>query len=524
MTRVATSASSEPVVVEPVVNREKLREVLALEAEYATLDFKETLDLSHKADAVQLAKDVGAMSVRGGFIVIGVDGRGEPSGALTPKLAELFDEARLRSKLLKWLPDSLEVHSQTHEINGKHVVLMHVSPNPSGCAFFRAGGEYTDAKGKLVTVFREGEAFFRDGTQSRRLNQRGLEEVVTRRVDLERERWEAQHAAEYRRLAEELRAGSAGQDVARGSAAQFTLSLEPDVLVAAAVELLRAKDDIPLRRLLTRAVPHARELVGADDLEELERLLDRLACLGAMFIELEQGDWFARLVKTFVAIYGLPYETQPLMPDEPPPAVAAVWLAVILRVFGLGSLAVRLSDWQSVRTLAVQREPHAHPIYPSWIRHALTMAARANLLETYQDTSVIKLSLLSLARDVVRRLGCLRPDVAADDERVLNGLAQFDFLSALVPISSAAAAQEKHFYTNFARFRTERTEPIAERLLTDRAMRTALTSLDDAELAVALKEISEMARSEGFRYDGWHGYQSPALDEFVLSNLPRAAP
>src|SRR5206468_706754 len=99
---------------------------------------------------------------------------------------------------------------------------------------------------------------------------------------------------------------------------------------------------------------------------------------------------------------------------------ASLWLMVVERVFGLGALAVRLQKWEAVRVLALQREPHTHPIYPAWIRHALTMATRAGLLETHEGTQEIKLSLLSLAREVVRRLGCLRPDVVTDDERVLD--------------------------------------------------------------------------------------------------------
>jgi hypothetical protein len=54
----------------PWVNREKLRELLGWEAEYPTLDFKSDCDPSLTQDLVELAKDVGAMSVRGGFLVI----------------------------------------------------------------------------------------------------------------------------------------------------------------------------------------------------------------------------------------------------------------------------------------------------------------------------------------------------------------------------------------------------------------------------------------------------------------------
>jgi hypothetical protein len=63
----------DPVVVEPVVNREKLHELLRWEAEYPTLDFKSDCDPSLPRDLVELAKDVGTMSVRGGFLIIGVD-------------------------------------------------------------------------------------------------------------------------------------------------------------------------------------------------------------------------------------------------------------------------------------------------------------------------------------------------------------------------------------------------------------------------------------------------------------------
>ena len=63
-------------MVEPVVNREKLRESLALEAEYPTLDFESDCGPRRKRDQVELAKDGGAMSVRGRFLVIGVGGLG----------------------------------------------------------------------------------------------------------------------------------------------------------------------------------------------------------------------------------------------------------------------------------------------------------------------------------------------------------------------------------------------------------------------------------------------------------------
>ena len=62
-----------PVVVDGVVSDEKLSELLALQTEYPELDLKATIDLTSTRDVVELAKDVGAMQVGGGYIVIGVD-------------------------------------------------------------------------------------------------------------------------------------------------------------------------------------------------------------------------------------------------------------------------------------------------------------------------------------------------------------------------------------------------------------------------------------------------------------------
>ncbi len=447
--------------------------------------------------------------MRGGFLVVGVDGCGKPTGDLTVDRAKLLDEARLRPKLLKWLPESLEICSQVHDIEGHQVGLLYVAPNPAGCAFFRADGQYDHSGGKSPKVlFRAGDVFFRNGTESTRLNQQGLEQIVHQRVEHERGRWEDQHAAEYRRLAKELRAGAGGQQVARGPAVEFNLALEPDVLTEAAVELLRADDDIPLRRLQRLAVPEARALYRAGDQDGVARLLDRVTCLAATFLDLDRREWFGRVADTMVSIYGLGFENEPPIVDRPPPAAAALWLATIERVLALGSLAVRREDWPAVRYLASQRHPDMHRMYASWLRHALTMAARAGLLTQGQGTSEANLSLLSLARDTVRRLDCLRPDVEADDERVLTGLTQFDFLACLVAMANSGnRGPSGVFYPSFARFYASRTQPAAQRLLREPGMRKVLyPDNDDRHLAQALHLIDQTAQHEGFRFDGWEGY------------------
>jgi hypothetical protein len=159
----------------------------------------------------------------------------------------------------------MELRSQVHEIDGHQVALLHVAANPRGCAFFHADGQYDQPGKGSKTVFRAGDVFCRDGTRSVRMNQPGLEQVVQRRVEQERDGWEAEHAVSFRRLADEIRAGATGQQVAGGAAAEFNLALEPDVLVEAAIELMRRDDDIPVRRMLSRAVSEMRAVLANGD-------------------------------------------------------------------------------------------------------------------------------------------------------------------------------------------------------------------------------------------------------------------
>jgi hypothetical protein len=508
----AQSQPLGPVVVEPVVNREKLRELLALEAEYPALDFKSSCDLTEKREQVELAKDVGAMSVRGGFLAIGVDGQGKPTGKLSVEQTKLFDEARLRPMLLKWLPDTLQIYSQTHEIDGERVVLMHVAPNLAGCAFFRADGQYCQPGKRPVVVFRKGEVFYRDGTQSVRLDHQGLEQVIRQRVAGERDGWEAERAESYQRLADELRVGIVGQHVSQGPAVEFNLALEPEVLVEAAVELLRANDDIPLRRLLSRAVPELRALFATDDQDGIDGLLDRLTCLATTFLELERNEWFEQVIDTLASIYGVGFEDEVSIGDNSQRRAAMLWVAIIERILALGSLAVRRGDWRAVRDLVARRPRKMDEYYTTWLRHAITMAARADLLTSRDGNHEVVDSVLSRARNVVRRLEWLRPDVEPESEDVLTGLTQFDFLANLVALADSNNRRGTHL--NFARFYGERTRPAAQRLLAEPAMREVIYPGDDEKLATALYKIDYEAQRAGFSYDGWDGY-TPDVNIFI---------
>jgi hypothetical protein len=145
-----------------------------------------------------------------------------------------------------------------------------------------------------------------------------------------------------------------------------------------------------------------------------------------------------------------------------------------------------------------------HEMYPTWLRHAMTMASRAELLTTRDGSQEVLDSLLSRARSVARRLEWLRPDVEPEDEKILTSLTQFDFLADLV--SMADSDNKSGIFPNFARFYAERTQAAAQRLLRGPEMRKIIYPGDDQHFADALYTIDREALRAGFRYDGWEGY------------------
>lgn len=117
----------------PGVSEEQRTYLLSLGHESAGLDYKATLDLRETRDLVELAKDVGAMQVDGGYIVVGADdqGRPVPPGVAAADLP-LFDEANLRPKLARWLPDGFEIRTASHTLADCTLVVTYVVPNPAG--------------------------------------------------------------------------------------------------------------------------------------------------------------------------------------------------------------------------------------------------------------------------------------------------------------------------------------------------------------------------------------------------------
>jgi hypothetical protein len=528
---VVTVVDDKLVVLDGRVDDEKLAELLALQNERPALDFKELIDLTNKPGLIELAKDVGAFQVAGGYIIGGVDGHGVPNGTMNGCDTRLFDEANLAPKLRQYLPESTTVHSRVTKWKGHTVVIIYVAPNPDGCAVFKAVGQYpkpAGGKNEMNVVFREGEIFWRNGTRSERISQQGLREIIDRQVAREKETWISEQHELRRHEREAIEAAYAGRELAKAPLGTVTLSLTNDELRIAVLELIRAADQVALTHLLNDARARAADAINRDQIEsELGELLDKLGVVAVVCLEYEQPEIFDRVVNVFAQIYSLPLGphddrrfslSTAIDPREKAPRV---FLEVLERVYALGGVGVRLKKWEAIRELTLQTPDRIDDYWKNWLRHGQVMAARAQQFvaknESGQETEI---SLLTLAAKVVESESGLHPDTD-DKDAILTSLAQFDLLSNLIAIDAAASVESSVFYTSWARFRQERIQPIADRIATDSEFRKAIFGGSDTNLALALLAVGKMARTEGIRYDGFWGWDTGTpIGNFIQENAP----
>jgi hypothetical protein len=510
------------------VTDERLGALLALAAEYDELDFKRKLDLASKRNEVELAKDVGAMQVKGGHIVIGVDGSGVPTGDMDGVDTSPFDPANLVPKMQRYVDGSLDIASSVLTKDGHTIVLVCIKPNPRGCSFFQIDGQYPDPQnpGQPRTVFRAADVFWRENTRSVRIRREGLEEIIERRFTARRDDLLREWAAAQLALATGAQLAAAGGAATPAPSPSF--AIPSNEVTATGTRLIRENDEVGLRQMLDDGRKRARTYIENNELgdDQLPTLLDSIACLAATFLSYGREDWFEHVIQLLVEAYAAAGDVTVVKSfgysTEISPAARAprVWLAIIERVFALGGLAVRREAWRAVRTLTTQLpEPLRQGGYErNWLRHALTMASRARHFAVSTEAEQ-QIGLIDFARDDGIRLDCLRSDGASDDA-VLTSIVQFDLLSNLVAVDAAHSLDPRVFYTNFARFRQDRVEPIIDKLLTDQPMRAEIFKGSDDELAMALAVIGEAAMNEGLRYGGFHDWYGTLAAQFIAEHPP----
>jgi hypothetical protein len=165
-------------MAEPALDKAKLVELLGLAHEHEALDYKRRIDLNDRRDELELVKDVAAFSAEGGYLVIGADEGGKPSGVVTEAEALLFDESRLRAKVKRYLAEPLVIRTARHEVDGAPIVLVYIGAHPDGVVIVAADGQVGDK-----VVFRRGDVYLRHGTASERWGPEDFARIKTQLIE-----------------------------------------------------------------------------------------------------------------------------------------------------------------------------------------------------------------------------------------------------------------------------------------------------------------------------------------------------
>lgn len=503
-------------------DREKLNELLG-NPEETHLDLKAKVDLAANEDKLKFVKDAVTMSQRppGGYILIGVADDGtpcKPVGTITDR--SRFDGSRIGALIRSYIEGEVHVFVQIHEVDGNEIVVAYVQQNRDGLPVpFNKDGQYQGADGKTVTVFRKGEIFVREGAENVPIRYAHWQDILSKYA--EKIRGDAGAASQS--LVNEV---IAARQQAAGVAPDVPLLMTMDeaTFAAAMVSLLESGNDVRLRQFIRSLTATTGP---AASLNDFTAAVDKWTVFCSQALYFERFDLVDEAIDKLRGVY------KTFGDDE---ISNRKRFAVVIRIYVIGSLAVRLGAWESVTTLSLQPVPSStrHPgyIYSSWIRNSTVFVSREEL-DADPDNPTQKRSgfILSAARDLMVEHAAMRPDlvdnqVPADDithdDIALNSLCQFDIAYCI--IVAAMGTGKSSAYPSSAEFDEDRATPMAQQLVADASIRQRmLPGVPDPEVAVAIRDMYELAiaQSARNRYGRWWAMPQ-SVDQWVSQNLPSA--
>ncbi len=514
-----TMSNSGDVIADGRVDAEKLRELLELGAEQEALDFKATLDFTNHKHQIEHVKDLIAMMslVDGGYIVVGVNGDGQPATDQEEIDSRQFDSATLAQKVSAYVDGRVDIRSAIHELSvhggvARKVALIYAGPPPGDLPLVvKKQGEYTPAAGgSPVVVMRIGQVIIRDGTLTAPLGALYWERILTR--------YRENVKAEARRDADALmsRVVALLEQAERGGGGTTTpidLGMDLSTFAIAAASLVESGSASRLDQFLIPAAGELRAEISRADRSASQAILDRIFALAVMALLYGTVAQFERVIDAVADYYyAIPQisdvvnNTSPAERDR-----ASAWLDVVVRIYALGGLAVRQRKWLELRSLVL----HPYSVsptyrYASWIRHAGVSAARANVLtasDAGNDLDLATAALISRARLVSIRTPELRPDLPYDvatSDTLLNSLCQFDILWCMIAQSATDRPQSTDFYPSSSELDQYRADPAFVLVATDvRARQMLFPEMTDAQIAEVMLYVFSAAENQSWNHGGF---------------------
>jgi len=254
--------------------------------------------------------------------------------------------------------------------------------------------------------------------------------------------------------------------------------------------------------------------------------LDRLFVLGLAAMLCGTERQFQRVMEVIENYYDsvprLPHAVRHTTPHER--ASTEAWRDVAVRLFVLGAEAVRREKWPQLRRITLHRYDSSDAYgYVSWIRHANTSAARADVLD--EPGQLQKAAIISRAMNAIATTPGLAPDLTSglttaaavlEGSPALDALCQFDVLWCTIAFSVSRSSHD--FYPSSAGFEQQHAYPAFDGLVRDQPMRRALfPGMSDAEIAEAVTVVAESAQRQSAVLPGfdWWGELPDSVTKWI---------
>lgn len=499
---VSQSAPTPGVNVPMHVSFSKCKELIEAHSESDVLDYKRKIDLPSQVAYLDLAKDVAGMSVKGGYILVGVDDNGVPWLEDIEINRALWDEANLRQRLARHLPEGVQINVALHTIESRDVILIYVHPHKDGFIIMKADGQYSDENGVVRTKFSKGDIFTRHGTSTEKIVQSDIRMIIDQKVAVARDLWRSEI---FGTTSSGVVNSLAQLDTATNRAAQPLIALAipqwqmPVTLFSDSIlGCLRNRNSLEIELLLhsiTALVELSVTQVTPD--LSLSDILDRIIIISSWSVVLNDEATFELSVEALKQVYIRGLDNNGYKRSDTLILPQIIWLEVLKRIYALGGLVVRKRRWRLLRKL-VAGGPLLGEMtwFGNWFSHGSTEAARSNLFFSSDPAgNTQEVRLLVMAKLVAELIPELSNDVVLSTDALLDSICQFDILACLVALREIGSLSHQYMYPHSAEFYPERTTPVLDEIVSNREMRSNLGLEDDTELARILKSVLDFSQN-----------------------------
>lgn len=516
------------VVVDGRVDRSKLDELLAWEAEQEPLDFKASIDFRAPKDQVEFVKDLLAMmSLRdGGYLVVGVDNSGRAAEDQQPIVPAHFDSATLLQKVAAYVDATTTIVSAVHTIKAPSgtdwdVALVFAGPPPSLFPLVvKKQGEFEQQerdKTRTKVKFRPGDVIVREGTTTAVLRHEFWPRLLDRYTEKVREDARRDSDALIHRFVQILNEQpNDGLYRSGGGVAQpppIDLDMDLPTLAIAADSLIESGNLSRLDRFLIQVAERLRSAASSEEYAPARAVLDRAFALASSAVLYGSDEQLERILQTLFDYYNAVPRIGDAVTNETPREQrrAGAWLEVLAHLYVLGALAVRRKKWAQLRALTLRRySVHESYGYASWLRHAITSAARAGLLKTAKGEGGDTLRgapVISRALQLATTTAELRPDLVSDpglQPRLLDSLCEFDIIWCIVAQTATDRPDGMDFYPSSSELDQVHANGAFVLIASDAEARSALfPGQSDQQIGTAMLYVWARANRQSWEHDGW---------------------